>query len=136
MSTKVPVTEPAPGVMTLVGEVKNDLTTLVKDQVALTKRELSETMGTVAKSSAVLAAAAFLAVLFVIFLLVTIAYVLVALGLPVWAGFGIVTLALLLVTAVLALVGIKRLKTVKGPERSLHQLAQTRALLAGSDETG
>jgi hypothetical protein len=80
-----------------------------------------------------LAAAAFLAVLAVIFLLITAAYGLVAAGLPVWAGFGIVTHVLVIVTAILGLVGVRRLKTISGPERSKEQLAQTRALLAGSD---
>ena len=49
-----------------------------------------------------------------LFLLVTIAYVLVALGLPVWAGFGIVTLVLFIVAIILGLVGARHAKKVKG----------------------
>ena len=57
----------------------------------------------------------FILLLGVIFLLVTLAYVLVQLGLQVWAGFGIVTLVLLLVGGIIALVGIRRSKTTTAP---------------------
>ena len=61
-----------------------------------------------------------------IFLLVTIAYV-IAVWLPVWAGFGIVTLVLLIVGAILVMVGRKRAKTISGPERSVAALEATKA---------
>jgi hypothetical protein len=67
----------------------------------------------------------------VIFLLVTLAYVLVQLGLPVWAGFGIVTAVLLLVGAILVLVGRNRAKQVQGPERSIAALEATKSTLRG-----
>jgi hypothetical protein len=133
MTTKTGDTGSTPGIAAMVTGVKDDLSTLVKDQVALAKAELKASVSTVATSSVLLAAAAFLAVLAVIFLLITAAYGLVAAGLPGWAGFGIVTLVLIIVTAILGLVGVRRLKTISGPERSKEQLAQTRALLAGSD---
>jgi hypothetical protein len=133
MTTKTGDTGSTPGIAAMVTGVKDDLSTLVKDQVALAKAELKASVSTVATSSVLLAVAAFLAVLAVIFLLITAAYGLVAAGLPVWAGFGIVTLVLIIVTAILGLVGVRRLKTISGPERSKEQLAQTRALLAGSD---
>ena len=68
----------------------------------------------------------------VIFLLVTLAYVLVQLGLPVWAGFGIVTTGSpLLVGAILVLVGHSRAKHVQGPERSIAALEATKSTLRG-----
>ena len=75
-----------------------------------------------------------------IFLLVTIAYVLVQLGLPVWAGFGIVTLVLFIVGLILLIVGRGHAKKVKGPERAVEQMEitkktfsdQARATIAGS----
>lgn len=114
----------------MVSGVTEDLGLLVKDQIALTKSELRESVRTAASSSAMVVVAAFAALLAVVFLLVTIAYALVAAGLPTWAGFGIVTLALLVAAAVLGLVGSRRLRTLHGPERALHQLSETQAMLA------
>ncbi len=122
---------PAEGLGPMISGVTQDLTALVKDQVALTKSELRESARTAVASSAMLVVAAFVALLALIFLFVTLAYVLVALGLPTWAGFGIVTLVLLLVAALLGLIGAKRVRSVRGPERSLQQLAETQALLPG-----
>jgi membrane protein implicated in regulation of membrane protease activity len=69
-----------------------------------------------------------------IFLLVTLAYVLVALGLPVWAGFGIVTLLLFIVAAILGLLGKKESAKIKGPERTIAQIEQTTATLQSAVE--
>ena len=78
---------------------------------------------------------AVLAFLGFIFLLVTLAYVLVALGLPVWAGFGIVTLLLIIVAVVLFLVGRAGMKKIRGPERSIAAIEATKVALAGVPET-
>lgn len=115
---------------TMVSGVTEDLSLLVRDQIALTKSELRQSAKTAAMSSAMLVAAAVVAFLAVIFLLVTAAYGLVAAGLPTWAGFGIVTLVLIIVAAVLGAIGGKRLRGVSGPERSMQQLAETKAMLA------
>lgn len=123
---------PTEGLGPMISGVAQDLSALVKDQVALTKSELRESARTVASSSGMLVGAVFVALLAVIFLFVTLAYVLVELGLAVWAGFGIVTLLLLVVAAVLGLIGVQRVKSVRGPERSMKQLAETQALLPGS----
>lgn len=109
----------------LLSEVTHDMSTLIKDQVALTKAELKISAQTVAKSSALLLLAAFFGLLAVVFLLVTLAYVL-AIWLPVWAGFGIVALLLLIITVVAGLVGKQQLETVQIPEKSVAQLQRTK----------
>jgi hypothetical protein len=114
----------------MVSGVTEDLSLLVHDQIALTKSELRQSAKVAATSSAMLVAAAVVAFLALVFLLVTAAYGLVAAGLPTWAGFGIVTLVLIIVTVVLGLVGAKRLRRVRGPERSAYQLSETKAMLA------
>ena len=63
--------------------------------------------------------------LFGIFLLITIAYVLVELGLPVWAGFGIVTLVLLLVAAIAGGLAVMRARQIDGPKVIVEELEQT-----------
>lgn len=113
----------------LLSEVTHDMSALIKDQVALTKAELKTSVQSVAKSSALLLVAAFFGLLAVIFLLVTLAYVL-AIWLPVWAGFAIVTLLLLIVTVTAGLVGKKHLADVRVPDKSVAQLQKTKEVLS------
>ena len=95
-----------PGLIELVRSAAADTTELVKQQIELTKAEVKENVpARPAPRSACWPSAASILGMGGIFLLVTLAYVLVQLGLPVWAGFGIVTLFLFIVGAILVLVG-------------------------------
>lgn len=114
----------------MVKGVAEDVSTLVRGEIELAKTEIRETAKTAASGGALLAVAGVTAFLGVIFLLLTLAWVLVQLGLPIWAGFGIVTLLLVLVAVVLFAVGRKQLESVKGPERSPASIAKTKAVLA------
>jgi uncharacterized integral membrane protein len=120
-----------PGIVELVRSAAADTTELVKQQIELTKTELQQSVKTAGSSFGLLAVGASIVLLGSIFLLVTIAYVLVQLGLPTWAGFGIVTLFLFIVGAILLLVGRKRAKSVQGPERSIAALEATKSTLRG-----
>jgi hypothetical protein len=120
-----------PGIIELVRSAAADTTELVKQQIELTKAEVKENVKTAGSSFGMLAAGAAILGMGGIFLLVTIAYVLVQLGLPVWAGFGIVTLFLFIVGAILVLVGRNRAKTISGPERSMAALDATKSTLRG-----
>ncbi len=120
-----------PSIVELVRSAAADTTELVKQQIELTKAELQQTVKTAGSSFGLLAAGAAIVLLGAVFLLVTIAYVLVQLGLPTWAGFGIVTLFLFIVGAILLLVGRKRAKTVQGPERTVAALEATKASFRG-----
>lgn len=113
----------------LVTSATSDIKTLVSDQVELTKAEVRQTAQQAGKTFGLLGAAAFVGVLFIVFLLVTIAYVLVAVGLPVWAGFGIVALVLLIVAAILGIMGKKRAEAIKGPEKAVEQFNATKQAL-------
>ena len=114
----------------MVKGVTEDISTLVRGEIELAKTELRDSAKTAANGGALLAVAGVTAFLGVIFLLLTLAWVLVQLGLPVWAGFGIVTLLLIIVAAVLFVVGRKRLETVQGPERSPASIERTKAVLS------
>lgn len=116
----------------LVAAAVADLQRLIKAQVALAKLELQQTGRAAGKTGILLVGALSMAGLGGIFLLVTLAYVLVALGLPVWAGFGIVTLLLFIVAAILGLLGKKESAKIKGPDRTIAQIEQTRATLQGA----
>ena len=116
----------------LIASAVADLQKLIRAQVQLAKLELQQTGREAAKTSILLVGALTMAATGGLFLLVTIAYVLVALGLPVWAGFGIVTLVLFIVAAVLGLLGKKQADKIKGPERTIAQIEQTTAMLSSA----
>lgn len=58
--------------------------------------------------------------LFVIFLLLTLAWVLVQLGLQTWAGFGIVALLLLVATIVMVALAKQKAEAIRGPQLALQ----------------
>lgn len=116
----------------LVSGVAEDFSTLVRGEIELVKTELRDSAKATASGSGMLVGAGVTAFLAVIFLLLTLAWVLVQLGLPVWAGFGIVTLLLVAVAAILGVLGKKQLDSVKGPEHSQASLAKTKAVLSRS----
>lgn len=118
----------------LVAAAVADLQRLIKAQIALAKLELQQSSRAAGKTGILLVGALSMAAMGGIFLLVTLAYVLVALGLPVWAGFGIVTLALFIVAAILGLLGKKESSKIKGPERTIAQIEQTKATLQSAVE--
>ncbi len=120
-----------PGLVELVRSAAADTTELVKQQIELTKTEIQQSVKTAGSSFGLLAVGGVILGLGLIFLLVTIAYVLVQLGLQVWAGFGIVTLFLFIVGAILVMLGRKRAKSVQGAERSMAALEATKATFRG-----
>jgi hypothetical protein len=82
------------------------------------------------KGVGLLGAAGFLSLLALILLLQSAAYGLVAAGLPVWAGYLIVAVVLLLLTAILALVGKKALSSASPvPQKAITSAQQTIATL-------
>lgn len=114
-----------PSVRELVLTVADNATALVSAQVELAKAEMKQSAREAGAAFGLIAVALVIMGLGGIFLLVTLAYVLVQLGLPVWAGFGIVTLLLFVVGAILLLVGNAHSKNVKGPERAQAQFEMT-----------
>jgi hypothetical protein len=117
---------------TMVSGLTEDLSTLVRGEIELVKTEVRESVQTVSQGGGMLAGAAVAGFLGLIFLLLTLAWVIVALGLPYWAGFGIVTLLLLIVAGILGYVGKKRFDEVSakgGLVRSQASLEETKALL-------
>jgi hypothetical protein len=114
----------------MVKGVTEDISTLVRGEIELAKTELRDSAKTAANGGVLLVAAGVMAFLGLVFLLLTLAWVLVQLGLPTWAGFGIVTLLLILITVILGLVGKKRLDSVQGPVRSPASIEKSKAVLS------
>lgn len=119
----------------LIGKTVNDGIRLIKAQVALAQQELRDA-GKAAGNAGIAGMIALGSVfLFVIFLLITIAYVLVALGLPTWAGFGIVALILLVSALIAAAVAKSQADKISGPKIAVEELEKTRTAIAEQFES-
>lgn len=117
----------------LVSGITEDLSALLRGEIELAKTEVRETVQTASKGGGLLAGAALFGFLTLVFLLVTLAWGLVQLGLPTWAGFGIVALLLLIITAVLGLVGKKKLDEMQaqgGLVRTQASIEEAKATLS------
>jgi hypothetical protein len=112
-----------PTIGRLVADASRDISTLVSKEIELAKSELKVSVKAGGLGVGMLAAAAFIATLGVIMLSFTIVYFIN------WGGSGlalhwaylIVTGFWFLLVALLALVGIKKLKQVGPPEKAIEQ---------------
>lgn len=121
-------------IRSLLSSVSSDAQHLLKAQVELTKTELKQAGSQAAGVGGMFVGAAAAGLLGGLFLLVTIAYGLVALGLPTWGGFGIVTLVLIVVAAILALTGRSKSAKITGPQRAMTEWELTGKMLSGKAE--
>ena len=126
--------QPQQSLKQLVTQTISDGTRLLRAQVNLTTTELSETTKTIGKISLLALIAVYLISMGAIFVLIAIAYALVALGLPTWAGFLIVAVTLLLVAAILGVLIRSKGKTVKGPTLASKEWKKTSESLASLGE--
>lgn len=120
-----------PTIGRLVSDASRDISSLINKEIALAKSELKVSVKAGGTGIGLFAGAAFMALMFLILLSVTIAHFIH------WGGDGlalhwaylIVTAFYLLVAAVLGLVGYKKVKKVKAPERAIRQAQETKGLL-------
>jgi Putative Actinobacterial Holin-X, holin superfamily III len=104
----------------LVAQASDDLSGLVRAEIALAKAELRLDAKNAAVGGGLFGAAGYLGVLASVTGVITVAYALVAAGLAPWAAFLIITAALLVIAGILALVGRSRIKKVSPPERTIR----------------
>lgn len=108
------------------------MSTLVRSEVDLAKAEVTTGLKVAGKGAGMLGAAAFVALLGLIFLFHTLAYVL-DIWLPLSASYGIVTALLLLIAAILALLGKKSVSSAKPkPEQAIAEAQKTVAAVKSS----
>lgn len=119
-----------PSIIQLAKQAVGDAVKLGKAQVALAQAELESSKEAAAKTSVFFVLAASMALFGFIFVLITIAYVLVQLGLPTWAAFGIVALALIILAVVCALAGRSQAKKIKAPTLAIEEFQKTRDTFA------
>ena len=115
----------------LVSDATHDLSDILRHEVALAKAELKDDVTKAGMGAGLLAAAAFFGLVAFVLLCITAALGLEAAGLPGWAAFLIVTVLLLLIAAILALVGKKRLSAIEKPERTITTAKGSVAALRG-----
>ena len=96
----------------LVASATQDISALVRSEIALAKAEISVQVKRAGAGGGLLAGAAVIVFYSVYFLFTTIAEGLQALGLPRWLSFLIVTVFMLLVAALLGYLGVRKMKTV------------------------
>jgi hypothetical protein len=119
----------------LIASIKDDLSSLVREEVELAKAELRESASRAGVGGALGLIAAYLVMLASIVLVIAAGYGLTALGLhPGWA-FLIVAGALLLIAALLLLTARGRFAKVSGPQRAQRAAARARAALRPGSRT-
>lgn len=113
----------------LVADATHDLEGIVRGEIALAKAEVTTGAKVIGKGVGLLAGAAFLGLMALVFFLHSAAWG-IAEWLPVWAGYLIVAAVVLVIAAVLGLLGKKALDQAQpSPDRAIDQAQQTIAVL-------
>lgn len=119
-----------PSIRELLTKAVDDAKRLATAQVALAKAEMSASGQKVGKGAALGIATLGTIIFAILFLLVTLALVLVAIGLPAWAGFLIVAVLLIVVAAITGLLARREFSEMSGPNLAVAEFEKTKAALA------
>ncbi len=120
-----------PTIGRLVHDATKDISTLVQKEIQLAKSELKVSVKAGGTGIGLFAGAAFVAVLAIIMLSVSIAYFINWAGLGLHWAFLIVFGGYLIIAALMVLIGVKQVKRVKAPERAIEQGKQIPGALKG-----
>ena len=126
-----PMKDSDPTIGALVIDASRDISTLISKEIELAKSELKVSFKHGGTGIGLFAAAGFLGLLAIIMLSVAIAYFIHMTGLDLAWCFLIVFGAYLLIAGILAFIGVKQVKQVKGPERAISQGKEIPAALRG-----
>jgi len=126
-----PVQDSAPTIGRLVSDASRDVSHLLRNEIRLAKSEIQVSVKTGGVGIGLLAAAAFFAVMALIMLSVAIAYLINwnGEGLSLHWAFLIVFGFYLLVAALLGLVGVRKVKKVRAPEKAIAQASEAKEIL-------
>jgi hypothetical protein len=120
-----------PTIGRLVADASRDISTLIRGEIALAKSELKVSVRAGGIGAGLLGAAAFLGVLAVILLSISIAYFIDMIpGINTAVAFLIVFGIYLVVAGGLAFAGLRRFKQVGPPERAIAQAQKSKDILA------
>jgi hypothetical protein len=118
-----------PSIGQLVHEASESLSTIIRGEIELAKLELRSSVKNAGTGVGMFGAAGVLLVFSLTFALIALAEGLIALGLPRWAGYLVVFGLLLVIIAVLVFLGVKKVKRVKAPQRTIDTGKDTVAYL-------
>ena len=123
-----PIQDGDPTLGKLVMDAQRDISTLISKEIQLAKSEIKVSVKHGGVGIGLFAGAAFLGLLAIIMLSVAIAYFIHwnGQGLDLHWAFLIVFALYVLIAGLLALVGIKQVKQVKAPERTMAQVSQNK----------
>lgn len=129
--TTEPVQTEEPTIGRLVSDATKDISTLLQSEIKLAKSELKVSIKNGSTGAAFFAVAGFLSLLAVIMGSVALAYLIHwnGDGLALHWAFLIVTGVYFLLAGLLALLGVRKVKKVRGPERAIAQANATVARL-------
>lgn len=124
-----------PTIGRLVADASRDVSLLVQNEIALAKSELRVSVKNLGIGGALLAAAAFLGVLIIILGSITAAYFLAKIpGLDAAWAFLIVTAFYIVLSVIIVLVGIRKLKAVKAPTQTISTAKEIPGALKGQTD--
>ena len=111
-----------PSVGSLVQSAMSDLSTLVRGEIELAKAEIGTSAKKAGVSIGLFGVAGVLAAFAGVFFFIALAEFLTWLGLARWISYLIVFALLMLIAGVAALIGLRMLKRIEKPERTLETL--------------
>ncbi|WP_409484549.1 phage holin family protein [Arsenicicoccus dermatophilus] len=110
----------------LVADATQDVSSIIRNEIQLAKSEMKTDVTRAGKGIAMFAVAGVMAFLGLIFLLHTLAWALIGLGLAAWLAYLVVTLILLGIAGALAMVGKKSMTKLNvKPERTIRNAQET-----------
>jgi uncharacterized small protein (DUF1192 family) len=126
-------------VATAVTEVSERMTVLVREEIELAKAEVTEKVSSIARGAAAIAVGAVFGVFAIVFLFLTLAWVLDAIFIDgagdIWIGFGIVFLVLGVATIGAFLFAWRKLKVgAPTPQMALDEAKKIRATVGAGAE--
>lgn len=130
---KAQSTEPTLG--RLVADASRDLSALVQNEIALAKAEVKISVTKGGIGAAALVAAGLVAALGIILLSFAVVYFIVMAGLHEAWSFLIVAAVYLLIAGLVALFGIRKLKQVRAPERTIETSKKIPPALKGQQQS-
>jgi len=126
-----PVKDTDPTIGKLVSDANRDVSSLIRNEIRLAKSEIQVSVKAGGLGVALFAAAAFFAVMALIMLSVAIAYFINwnGRGLSLHWAFLIVFGFYLLVAALLAFIGVRKVKKVRAPQKAIAQASEAKQIL-------
>jgi len=120
----------------MVADVSSSLSTLLHSEIELAKLELKVSVKNAGVGIGYFGAALVLLIFSLTFGLIALAEGIAALGVYRWLSYLIVFLLLLAVVGVMAWLGVKKVKKVKAPERTIATSRDTVAYLKANTKRG